>query len=376
MSIPSNALLDMQAVSQRAASWQFDLLDQGRQVIGENLEIDREQVPTLTVDTSRSIKRTLTGIRLNPGLLDEIDIIKNRIRVTMVLGDESRWNQGIFMFSQVSQAIISSFGPGDRLTIPALNCVDQLQIVDQAVDYSIAYGPGKVITDAITELLSELPIEFDVTPSGTVVAVGMEAIAWPAGTSRLRIVNELATMIGYHDLFFDNNGTGQCHPMPDPEAQDDNQVINYPIGSRAYLGTALQSTNLLELPNRFIVINTGANQTTVVGIYDVPASAPHSFENRGYRRTHVEQIQGVDTAADARVAARALARSWRFPFETFEFSGPPDPRHDHYSVFEWEGTRYLELNHSMPCQDGANHRHVGRRTYEAGAGEVFDDAPV
>lgn len=367
MSIPTNVLLDMQAVSQRAASWQFDLLDQGRQVVRENLPIDRDQVPTISVDTSRAIKRTLTGLRFNPGLLETIDIIKNRLKVTMVLGDGTTWPQGIFMFSDVSAVVVSS-----GLLVPALNCVDQLQIVDQALDYTVAYGPGKVITDALRELLTELPIEFSITPSGASISAAQEAVAWPAGTSRLRIINELATMIGYHELFFDNHGIAQLHPMPNPDSIDEGLMIDYPAGGRTYLGMTSLSTNLLDLPNRFIVVNTGASQVTVFGVYDVPASAAHSYENRGFRRTHVEQVQGIETNAEAVTAARALARSWRFPFETIEFSGPPDPRHDHYNVLNHEETRYFEMGWSMLCVDGSAMRHTARRTYEAEPGEVLE----
>lgn len=366
MSIASNTLLDMQAVSQRSASWQFDLLDQGRQIIRENLPIDRDQVPVISVDVSRAIKRTLTGLRFNPGLLETIDIVKNRLSVTMVLGDETRWPQGVFMFSDVSAVVVSS-----GILIPALNCVDQLQIVDQALDYTVAYGPGKVITDAIIELLDELPIEFNVTALGAAISPTQEAVAWPAGTSRLRIINELATMIGYHELFFDNFGVAQLHPMPNPDSVDESAVIDYPAGGRTYLGMTSLSTNLLDLPNRFIVVNTGASQTTIFGVYDVPASAAHSYENRGYRRTHVEQVQGIESNEDAVAAARALAREWRFAFETVEFAGPPDPRHDHYNILDYEGIRYFETGHAMPCQDGSVHRHVARRTYEAEPGEVL-----
>lgn len=365
-----NALLDMQSVSQRASSWRFDLLDPGNNVVEPNLAVERDTPPTLGVDVSRASKKTLQGVQFIPGVLEEIDVIKNRMSVTMLLHDGTEWPQGVFLFSDVSAIVVSSMDDTE-IRVPVLNLVDQLLIVDQQLETAVAYGPGKRITDAITELLSELPIAFVVDASGAVISATQEAVAWPAGTSRLRVINELAAMIGYHELFFDNFGVAQLHLMPNPETATVDQIIDYPAGGRTYLGLTTRSTNLLALPNRFVVVNNGATQAAVSGVYDVPASAPHSAANRGYVRSQVELMQGLNTNTDAVTAARALARNWKYPYETVEFSGPPDPRHDHYDVVNYEGVRYLELAWSMSCRDGAAMRHSIRRTYEAEPGEVL-----
>jgi len=366
----SDVLLDMLAVSQRAASWRFDLLDQSRQVIQASLQVNRDQPPQLSVDTSKATKRTLTGLQLTPDVINDIDVIQDRLGLTMLFHDGTEKPQGVFLFSEVTAVILSSMDD-TVLSVPALNLVDQSLIVDQQTDRTIAYSPGKRITDAIIELLSELPIQFVVDSSGAVISSSQEAIAWPAGTSRLRIVNELAAMIGYHELYFDNAGVAQLHLMPNPETAAEDVVIDYPMGGRTYLGLTTKTTNLLDLPNRFVVVNNGATQASVYGVYDIPDSAPHSAANRGYVRAHVEQMQGIDTNDDAALAARALARSWQFPYETVQFSGPPDPRHDTYNVIDYEGTRYLELSWSMTCRDGMPMQHNVRRTYEAEPGEVF-----
>lgn len=367
-------LLDLVAVSQRAATWRFDLVDSNRQVIERNLAVSKSQVPTISVDVSRAMKRTLSGIQLTPGVLDDINIIKDRLAVTMVLHDGTEWPQGVFMFSDVSKVILSSFmvdGQLERLEVPSLNMVDQCLIVDQQLDHAVAFGPGTVITTAITSLLMELPIEFEVDPAGAVISATQEAVAWPAGTSRLKAINDLAAMVGYHELFFDNTGKGQLHLMPNPNTAPDSAVVHYPVGGRTYIGRTTLSTNLLDLPNRFVVVNTGAGTTSVSGTYDIPASAPHSAANFGFYKAHVEGIQGVNTNTDARLAAQSMARSWQYAYETLEFAGPPDPRHDHYDVLDYEGDRYLELAWSMQCQDGSPMSHSARRTYEAVEGEVF-----
>lgn len=362
----SNAILDLEAVS-RAASWRFDLYD-GSDILGSLTLVNRDSPPSLTVDVSRSIKRTLTNLSLMPNEIEDIDVIRTSVKLIMLLTDGTEWPQGTFRWADVSRPIYSNM---NGITYVGGECslIDQLMIVDQKLDRSVGYAPGTVITDAIAALLSELPIEFNVQASTAAITPTAEAIAWPIGTSRLKIINELATMIGYHDLYFDNAGVAQLASMPDPLSAAETDTLFYPEGSRVFLGSITRSTNLLDLPNRFIVVNNGATSTPVYGEYDVPADTPHSFENRGFFVTHVEDAQGVSTQTDAQNAAEALGRLWRFPYETVEFSGPPDPRHDHYDVIEFEGERYLELSWSMALRDGTDMNHTLRRTYGPSATE-------
>lgn len=355
----------MTAGPSRQATWRFDLLDSNLQILGV-LPVDRTSVPTMQVDTSRAIKRTLTGLVLPPGGIDDVDVIKERVQVTMIVDDGLEFPQGVFLFSDVSRIVLSS---GVSIDVGSISMVDQLLIVDQQTDTSISFPPSKQITVAITELLDPLPIQFSIDPSGAVISAAQEAVAWPAGTSRLRIVNELGSMIGYTDLCFENDGIGRMKLMPNPLTEPESNVIFYPIGGRTYRVSTTRSTNLLELPNQFVVVNSGATTAPVYGKYNIPDNAPHSAANRGFVISHVEQLQGIDTNAEASVAAESLARQWRFPYETVEFAGPPDPRHDCYNVIDFEGVRFLELGWRLPLREGSDMTHTLRRTYEGGTTE-------
>lgn len=354
-------LLDLQAVTQRQATWRFDLVDHSLIKTGE-IDVDMTSPPTLTVDVSRALKRTLTNLTLPLGVVDSLDVVHEKFRVVMITDDGLEWPQGVFHFTDVSKLVVSS---GILETIGVLNCVDESLIVDQQTRYSTSVAPGAVITDAIMDIMSTLPCVHNIQPSGAITSPDAEALAWPAGTSRLRIINELAAMIGYHELYFDNTGVGQLGPMPNPDVAVESEVISYPVGVRTYRGAITRSTNILELPNVFVVINSGVTNSPVYGEYEVPDDAPHSIMHRGFEVPHVESIQGISTSADAAAAAQALARQWQFPHETVEFSGPPDPRHDHYDIIDFEGIRFLELRWAMPLREGAPMTHSIRRTYEA-----------
>lgn len=350
-------MLDMSlAVARRQCTWRFDLLDTGLENPSE-ISIIRNEAPTLRVDVSRATKRTLDGVRIPPDTLSQIDVIKNRLKLTMLLEDGTEHAQGVFMFSSRTRHMITA-----GMFEGTANLSDQLLIVDQQLGHSFSIRPGRRLVDAVAELLDPLPIVYTIEPSGAVVAPEQEEIAWDASRSRLAAVNEILAMLGYHELYFDNHGVGRMGPMPNPEAVAPETVLSHPAGT--YLGSLTIGDNLLELPNRFVVVNSGASQTAVYGVYDLPDSAPHSIANRGFVIPKVVAMQGIEDAAQARVAARAMSRDWRYAYEIREYATAPDPRHDHYNVTESEGERLLELGWSCPLEEGAEMRHVTRRTYE------------
>jgi hypothetical protein len=245
--------------------------------------------------------------------------------------------------------------------IGAVNMTDQMLIVDQKTDQTTAFGTGTAVTGAMTSVLAGLPVTVDIETSFSFLS---EPISWPADTSRAKIINDLAALVAYHELYFDNLGLGQLHPMPNPEETDLSVVRSYPIGRRTLMDSLTRSTDQILLPNRFVVVSSGTTEAAFVGVYDIPDEAPHSIANRGYPVAHVENLQGIGSQAEARNAAQALARGWRFAYETIEFSSPPDPRHDTYDTLDFEGVRFLEQSWSMPLREGAPMRHTARRTYE------------
>jgi hypothetical protein len=126
------------------------------------------------------------------------------------------------------------------------------------------------------------------------------------------------------------------------------------------------TNDLLDAPNRFIVISNGAVSASaaaipIVGRYDIPSSAPHSIANRGFVIPSVEERQ-LDTQAQADAAARNLGQRQTI-FERTTLSTAPDPRHDGYDVIRWQGENWLELGWSLPMAEGAAMTHTMRKSY-------------
>lgn len=357
----SSEPLDLFARAQRQSSWRFTLTDQQGEPIG-NLEADRNSPPTVSVDTSRNAKRTLQRVDLLPGEIENVDTIRDRLRLDMLLEDGTIWPMGLYLFTGTSREVLSTpLLTSSASHVAHLDLVDQTLIVDQPTDRSFTAKPFTVLTNFIQTVLTGLPVVVNVQTSGN--RVGAEAISWPAGTNRLRIINEVAKMLGYHELYFDNFGVGQLGLMPDPLTTDEEDVIDYSTTPRVFRPSLTRSDDLLDLPNRFIVIGSGASETPAIGRYTIPSSVPHSVANRGFVIAHTEQMQGIETGVQAFWAAVALSREYRFAHEVFDFTGPPDPRHDHYNTLGLEGARILEVAWSMSLAEGAPMRHTARRTY-------------
>jgi hypothetical protein len=354
------SLLDLDAsVSRRQSTWLFELIDQDLMNPREVL-VNRLNPPTMRVDTSRPTKRTLEGVQFPPVSVQQVDLIKDRMRVSMLTEDGERHPQGVFMFAdQTLTRLTAEMESGD------LSLSDQCLIVDQDLGQSYTVRPGDSIVGAIRGLLDPLPITYTVGVSGATVTPEQEAISWDSGANRLTAVNELAQMIGFHELYFDNTGVGRVDAMPNPEAIAPEMVLSHPFST--YLGSLSRSNTLLKLPNRFVVVNSGASQTAVYGVYDLPNSAPHSITNRGgFVIPKVISLQGIDTPEQAVEAARAEARKGQYAYEVQEFLTAPDPRHDHYNVMDIDQVRNLEIAWSMVLAEGEGMRHQVRRTYEEG----------
>lgn len=339
----------------RTSTFRYDLVSQSGDFI-RTLDVARSSPPTLGVDIGQPMKRTLRGAVLPFSELDDIDVIKNRVDLVMIINGVDH-QLGRYLFTSPSEEALTAPLLSSDGSIAHLDFVDELLIVDQATTTSYTLVPGASITNFLVSFLGTLPATFNVVPSGQVV--GAEALTWPPATSGLAIVNQLATMLGYTDLYFDNYHVGQLRPMPDPLVD----AVSFTVDGVITRPSFTRENALLDVPNRFIVVGSGSTSTPIVGVYDVPPDAPHSYANRGFYVTYSETQQGIQNQTQAGIAAAALGRQRSFAFDTVSFATPIDPRHDHYNVLELERTRYLETSWSYSLIEGAQMHHTARRTY-------------
>lgn len=345
---PHDPLLDLEPwVGQRQCTYRFERING---VTGEVLgQIYPLRGATLTHDTTKTIKRQLS---INLGAVDSalVETLTDRILVFMVFPNGAEYPLGRYIFTDESKEVFTSGKLGNMV----LN--DEMFLVDQEISVGVSSANRNVMIVA-QEVLNELPVSYNMEPSSF-----SSNSSWPIGTGRGAVLEDLATQGDYFSPWFDNEGIMRWirsfNPgdgrLPDFDFDAHNKVLRAGI---------VETSDLLTAPNKFIVISNSPTDTSVevVGIANIPPSAPHSFANRGFEIPKTEDLQVLDTA-QAQAVAENLANR-QTVFERTTLSTPPDPRHDSYNVIRWQGDLWLELAWGMTLVEGGAMGHLLRKAY-------------
>lgn len=358
--LPFDNLLDLAPwVGQRSATFVFDLVDGAT---GENLGTVnpvRDPPPVLSHDTSRTIKRQVSNFELGAADTARVNVVTARILISMVVGGRS-YPLGRYMFIDQTRVQYTS----GVLSNAAL--VDEMFIVDQPItaSYSANSGigdAGALVNVALHQVLDPLPVAFtaEVSPFFTIGS-------WPIGTSRGRLVEEMALDGDFFSPWVGNDTQMHFIRSFDPNAQI--PQFDWDAGNKVKRSDILNTDDLLTAPNQFVVVSNGAATqadaaAAIAGFYDVPAVAPHSAANRGFVIPVVETRQ-ISSQAQANAIAINLGQRQTI-FERVELATAPDPRHDSYDVIHWQGENWLEIAWTLPLQEGSDMRHILRKAYSS-----------
>jgi hypothetical protein len=321
------------------------------EVLGE-LHPLRSPAPTLSHDSTRTIKRNL-NISLGVEEAQLIDPIVERITVKMRINGVD-YPLGRYTYTDQSQL---KFTIGK---IASLTLLDEMFIVDQQLDQSFSASIGTGAQTAmlsLRRLMDQVPIIRTQFEASTYAATG----AWNAGSTRGQVIDALTTQGDYFPPWFGNDEAMHFIRAFDPVLAV--PTFNWDEGRTVFLGNVTETNDLLNAPNRFVVIsNSGeAAVEAIVGTYDVPSSAPHSIANRGFVISDVQDMQ-LSSLAQAVAVAKNLGIRQTI-FERREIVTAIDPRHDSYDVIRWDGENWLELAWSMTLLEGEGMSHVLRKAY-------------
>lgn len=284
----------------------------------------------------------------------DINVIRDRVRISMLLPGRDPYPLGTFVFADQARLQITS---GVESNVGLL---DQMFIVDQQIERSIGFN-NVAVPLAIDDVMDGIPVSYtvDAMPAGY-KTIGV----WTAGTNRGQVLNDLAVDGNYFAPWFDNTDVMRFIQAFEPSAVIPS--FNFDVGNRVSRANILETDDLINAPNRFIVISNSAESDAlaaapIVGRYDIPASAPHSIANRGFVVPNVIDRQ-VASPAQAQIIAKNIGQQQTI-FERVELETPPDPRHDSYQVFHWQGENWLELAWSIELIEGGTMKHIGRKAY-------------
>jgi hypothetical protein len=345
----------------RRWSFRYSLLDRDNRMLIEDLD----NVISGKVEQSwqSDIKRTATFSLRDTGVINYLtDRIMPRARLHLApfgAYDWVEWPLGVFLLNSPKRKAETT-----GLVVRDVIGYDALQV------YADDCPPGRYtvpklanIVGAVSTLLGAF-VSKVITPNTTTLTV---AKSWDPGTTRLRIINELLSMINYNSLAF--NETGQA--LVTPYVSPDKRTAEWTYADDDYglmIPGMEQSLDLASIPNQVTLVVSDPDRAELVAIATNanPASVTSTIR-RGRVISDIRQEQDVPTLALLQAkAANYLAQASQV-YESVEFDTGLNPLHSGNDVYRLKygplalNNPYVEQSWSMELKAGARMRHTARR---------------
>jgi hypothetical protein len=330
-------------------------------------DLDNVTAGTVAQNWLADIKRTATFSMAERG---GIDFLADRIRPNVRLHlppfgveDFVEWPQGVFLLTTPKRNVNAS-GQVTR----EVEGYDQLQVyADEALTdrYTVA-AASNVVTAVVTLLNSVLvPPSIVSTPHAGTLSTAKE---WPPGTTKLKMINELLSMINYESLSFDEDGQALVRPYRPPSERapeytyaDDQHGLVVP--------TVDQELDIFNVPNQWVmVVSEPELDTPIRSTYtnSDPASPTSTVRRQRTITDYREEQEAVDQAAlDGKVARLAFEASQ--VYETIPFQTGLMPIHSGNDVYQLVvsglaiNALYAEHSWKLTMKAGVPMEHQARR---------------
>lgn len=366
--------------SQQVSSYRFDLLDKEGIFLGDIPVFHGASVEN---NINRTMKRSISGVSMPPDAINHINLLSDRVRPMMILTDGTEYPLGVFIFSdtsitRVSQGSAQYTTPGSTIGPSSVEMLDQMALLDSAIPTPIAFRPNTLITDCIDSLLQKAatwtPGLTWVLPESNSIIRGTEWFVKAPGTTLLAAINDLCSLGSFYSIYSDNSGVFQVKEVPDLDGDAD---FVYDYDTTVIADSIVETTDVWNVPNRWIVINTALTERSVYGYWDLPSSSIYSIAARGRVVAEVVDRQGINTNEQAKKTAKTIGTQSQSAYEWVDFEATPNPLHDTFNVVQFEGNMYREQSWNLRLTPGGSHKHELRRTYtpdiEDPLGEFIED---
>ena len=254
--------------------------------IFRHLHWDAGEPPDIVFDASKAIKSSLKGVfDYDP----EIDFAKCELQPVLIK-DGTDYPLGVFRAATVGER----GGPfGRSLDIEAY---DRCWLLDHVKTESLVHmnKGGKYINEIVKQLAAVGIVRYISDTCYGVLPSDRED--WPAGSSRLTIINELLSEVGFEDIFFDADGVAVLREYRPPSAGGIARHYSASDVRRTAIAPDYSmESDLFSAPNVFILVCANADrQTTLTATAEnnSPLSAK-SIINRGIRIPQVTKVNQV-----------------------------------------------------------------------------------
>lgn len=196
----------------------------------------------------------------------------------------------------------------DRCTVPA----------QDAVEEAYAVAAGTLVLQEVKAILASCD-EFIAVDDSVTLATS-SGMVWEAGTTKLKIINDLLDVAGYSALWMDGYGNFQATPRVLPADRSITyEVLGVPRELRdgetsIYRPSWTRDRDSFEVPNKVIAVQAagGEDEEALTGVWtNEDINSPYSYQSRGRWITHVldsvECPEGTSGEIEAFLEARARA---------------------------------------------------------------------
>lgn len=265
---------------------------------------------SLKVNDLATAKSGLTRVR-------DVALTSARVRPVLVIEGLPEIPLGVYLFSAAPE---EWSGAG---RVYGLELLDRNTVLDQdLVEVSYVVAAGTRILAAVATVIASAGEAIVVDDNPATLA---NAMVWPAGTSKLQIVNDLLGALNYSSLWVDGVGNYRATPYLVPAARSiDYELLNLKRelidGETSIYGEAwTRDRDLFKVPNRVVTVQSDAGDAeprtglaTNTTTDTTSPTYPFSYAARGNRWIGklvdgVEVPAGSNAEIDAYLNAKARA---------------------------------------------------------------------
>ena len=234
--------------------------------------------------------------------IGQLALASARLRPVLVIEGLPEIPLGVYLFSAAPE---EWSGAG---RVFGLELLDRNTVLDQdLVEVSYTVAAGTVILSAVATVISSAGESITVDASNT--AATASAMVWPAGTSKLQIVNDLLAAMNFNALWVDGIGNYRATPYVVPASRSISyELLNIPRElvdgeTSIYRDQWSRDRDLFKVPNKVIAVQAGSGTaepltgTATNTTTDTSSpSYPFSYVARGNRWIS-KKIEGVEVPA-------------------------------------------------------------------------------
>lgn len=231
--------------------------------------------------------------------ISDVDLLAERVRPVRVIDGLPDEPLGVYVFVASPE---QWSGTGREYTIELL---EKTTVIEQdAVEETFTAETGTPILSIIQSVIASAGEQINV--DGSDLRELSQPAVWPAGTSKLRIVNDLLAALNYNSLWMDGEGQFRATPWIAPADRSIRySLLNDEAGNRLvreltdgaqsiYSPEWKRDRDTYKVPNRVIAVAAGAGSDAPLSgvVENTDPGSPFSIPSRG--RTIVRVVEGVD----------------------------------------------------------------------------------